>query len=212
MTFKSRACFLLLVATLLAAFTVPAFAAGQKFAVDPNHTQVYFTWNHAGFSNPGAVVNVGEGTLVWNAESPDQSSVNATIPVASIDTQVPALNKHLQSEFFEVKKFPTVTFKSTHVQRIGLSNHYEVTGDLTLHGVTAPVTLNATLNRIGQLPRLKAPAIGFDATTTIKRSDFGMGQYVPLVSDQVKIRITLQADAPKALEKETKEIQAESKP
>lgn len=203
---------LLLLASLLAIITVPSFAAGQKFAIDPYHTQVYFTWNHTGFSNPGAVVNVSKGTLVWNAKDPDKSSVKVTIPVASIDTQVPALDALFQSKFFEVKKYPAITFKSTSVQRIGLSDHYRVKGKLTLHGVTKPVTLDTTLNKIGQLPMLKAPAIGFDATTTIKRSAFGLGKYVPLVGDQVTIHITLEAVAPEALEKEKKKIEAMSQP
>lgn len=205
----SKSLSLLLLTLLLGAITLPAFAAGQKYAIDPYHTQVYFTWDHVGFSNPGAVVNASKGTLTWNAKHPEKSSVSVTIPVADIDTQVPALDAIFREKFFEAKKYPTATFKSTNVQQIGKSNHYQVKGKLTLHGVTQPVTLDATLNKTGKLAMLKSPAIGFDATTTIKRSAFGLGQYVPMVGDKVKIRITLQAVSPDALQKEKKQIQAE---
>src|SRR5699024_9177290 len=102
-------------------------------------------------------------------------------------TQVPVLDALLQSKFFEVDQYPTATFESTSVRRIGLSDHYRVKGQLTLHGVINPVTLNVTLNKTGNLPMLKAPAIGFEATTTVRRSAFGLGQYVPLVSDRIRI-------------------------
>jgi len=205
----SRTLSLLLLTMLLGAPTVPAFAAGQKYAIDPYHTQVYFTWDHVGFSNPGAVVNASKGTLTWNARHPEKSSVSVTIPIADIDTQVPALNAIFQKKFFEAKKYPTATFKSTNVQQVGKSNHYQVKGQLTLHGVTKPVTLDATLNKSGKSPMLKSPVIGFDATTAVKRSAFGLGQYVPVVGDKVKIRITTQAVTPKALQEEKKQIQAE---
>ena len=205
----SRFASLALLFALLVASTVPAFAAEQKFALDPYHTQVRFSWNHSGFSNPGATIHVGKGMLVWNDKDPSQSSVSVTMPVASIDTLVPALNGIFQEKFFEAEKYPTVTFKSTRVQQVGVSDHYVVEGQLTVHGVTRPVTLDATLNKVGEAPMLKAPAIGFDATTIIKRSAFGLGQYVPLVSDQVRIRITVEGVAPEALAKEVEAVKKE---
>lgn len=208
MKLSSRSSSILLF-VLLCVCAAPAFAAGQKFAIDPYHTQVHFSWNHMGFSNPGASIEVSKGMLVWNDKEPGKSSVRVSMPVASIDTQVPALNGIFQTKFFESEKYPTASFESTQVQRVGVSDHYVVKGKLTLHGVTRPVTLEVTLNKVGESPMLKAPAIGFDATTTIKRSAFGLGQYVPLVSDQVQIRITAEGVDPEALAREVKEIKKE---
>lgn len=207
----ARSFSIFILAGLLGAFALPAFAASLTFALDPNHTQVRINWNHFGFSNPGASFDVSKGTLIWNADDPTQSSVTVTIPVASADTQVPALDARFKSQFFEADKYPTITFKSTSVNRIGVSDHYRVQGKLTVHGITKPVTLDATLNKVGEHPMLHAPAIGFDATATVKRSEFGLDAYVPVVSDLVTIHITAEGVAPAALAKEEKAVKAESK-
>jgi polyisoprenoid-binding protein YceI len=124
--------------------------------------------------------------------------VEVTLPLANLDTHVSALDEHLKKpDFFDADKYPVVTFKSTRVEPLG-GNKFKVTGDLTVHGVTKPVVLDATLNKAGMQPMLKVPAVGFDATGTIKRSDFGVGAYVPNVSDEVQIRITTEAEAGKA--------------
>ncbi|MGA9422017.1 MAG: YceI family protein [Rhodanobacteraceae bacterium] len=170
------------------------FAAPETYTLDPNHTQTLFTWNHFGFSNPTANFNQVNGTLVFDADDPARSSLEVTIPVASIDTHVPALDEHLkQPDFFDAAKYPTITFRSTHVERGTRSGTFKVTGNLTVHGVTKPVTLLATLNKRGEHAMRKAPAIGFDATTTLKRSDFGLGAYVPAVSDAIHVHVTTEA-------------------
>ncbi|MGA9342482.1 MAG: YceI family protein [Rhodanobacteraceae bacterium] len=172
--------------------------AAETYTLDSNHTQTLFTWNHFGFSNPTGNFNTVNGTLVFDAEDPAKSSVEVTIPVASIDTHVPALDEHLkQADFFDAAKYPTITFKSTAVERAAKPDTFKVTGDLTIHGVTKPATLLATLNKRGEHAMRKAPAIGFDATTTLKRSDFGMGAYVPAVSDEIRVHITTEAIAAK---------------
>lgn len=103
------------------------------------------------------------------------------------------LDEHLLgADFFEAEKFPTATFKSTGVNVIG-EGKLDVSGDLTIHGVTKPVLLAVTINKVGEHPMAKVPAAGFDATTTLKRSDFGVGAYVPVVGDELAIRITLEA-------------------
>jgi polyisoprenoid-binding protein YceI len=174
-----------------------AQAAPVTYKLDPGHTMVLFSWNHLGFSNPVADIGVGDGTLVFDAQNPANSSVNVTMPLANLDTHVPALDKHLKEpDFFNADKYPTITFKSTSVKPVG-GNQYAVTGDLTVHGVTKPVTLNVTLNKSGVHPMTKAQAIGFDATGTLKRSDFGMGAYVPMVSDEIKLTITTEAEVQK---------------
>ena len=167
-----------------------AAAAPVTYKLDPTHTMVLFSWNHFGFSNPTADLNQAEGTLVYDEAAPTKATVEVTLPLSGLDTFVPKLDEHLKSaDFFDAAKFPNVTFKSTKVVSAG-KGKLKVTGDLTVHGVTKPVTLDATLNKVGPHPMMKVQSIGFDATATIKRSDFGVGAYVPNVSDEIKIHIT----------------------
>lgn len=186
----------ILIAGLLgAAATVQASPVTYK--MDPGHTMVLFSWNHFGYSNPTADLGLGEGTLVFDQQDPAKSSVNVTLPLSDLDTHVKALDEHLkEADFFDAAKYPTVTFKSTGVVPVD-ATHFKVTGNLTVHGVTRPVTLDATLNKVGPHPMTKSQAIGFDATATLKRSDFGMGAYVPMVSDEIQVRITTEAAVPK---------------
>lgn len=191
-----RAMNVLALAALLGA-SFAAQATPVTYKLDPSHTMVLFSWNHFGFSNPTANLGIGEGTVVYDEAKPANSSVEVSLPLANLDTHVSALDEHLKKpDFFDAAKYPVVTFKSTRVEPLG-GNKFKVTGDLTVHGVTKPVVLDATLNKAGMQPMLKVPAIGFDATATIKRSDFGVGAYVPNVSDEVQIRITTEAEAGK---------------
>jgi polyisoprenoid-binding protein YceI len=176
---------------------ISAQAAPVTYKLDPGHTMVLFSWNHFGYSNPTADFGLGEGTVVFDEQNPAKSSVDVTLPLASLDTHVPALDKHLkEADFFDADKYPTVTFKSTKVQPLG-GHKFNVTGDLTVHGVTKTVVLAATLNKVGPHPMTKAQSIGFDAAASIKRSDFGVGAYVPKVSDEISIRITTEGSVPK---------------
>ncbi len=178
---------------LLAA--APAMAKPVTYTLDPGHTQVRVTWNHFGFSNPSANFTHVTGTLVYDAEQPQSSSVKVTIPMSGLDTHVTALDKHLSApDFFDVTRYPEAHFVSTRVSAAG-KDRLTVVGDLTVHGQTHPVTLHVTVNKIGMQPMLKVPAAGFDATATLKRSDFGVGMYVPAVSDEVRVHITVEADA-----------------
>jgi len=172
-------------------------AAPVTYKLDPGHTMVQFSWNHFGYSNPTANFGLGEGTLVFDEQHPANSSVEVSLPLADLDTHVPALDEHLKKpDFLDADQYPVVTFKSTEVQPLG-GNKFKVTGNLTVHGVTRPVVLDATLNKVGPHPMTKAPSIGFDATASIKRSDFGVGAYVPNVSDELSIRITTEGSVPK---------------
>ena len=174
-----------------------AQAAPVTYQLDPSHTMVLFSWNHFGYSNPTADLGLGEGTVVFDEQDPANSSVEVTLPLARLDTHVAALDEHLKkADFLDAGQYPVVTFKSTAVQPLG-GNKYKVTGDLTVHGVTRSVVLDATLNKIGPHPMSKAASIGFDATASIKRSDFGVGAYVPNVSDEITIRITTEGSVPK---------------
>jgi polyisoprenoid-binding protein YceI len=186
-----------LLAGLLGA-AVSAQAAPVTYQLDPGHTMVLFSWNHFGFSNPTADIGITQGTVVFDQKNPSKSTIDVTMPLSALDTHVPALDKHLkEADFFDADKFPTITFKSTSVQLLS-GNHYKVIGDLTVHGVTKPVTLNATLNQVGEHPMTKAQSIGFDASGTLKRSDFGVGAYVPKVSDEIKLHITTEGSVPKS--------------
>jgi len=172
-------------------------AAPVTYQLDPSHTMVLFSWNHFGYSNPTADLGLGEGTVVFDEQHPANARVEVTLPLAKLDTHVAALDEHLKKpDFLDAGKYPVVTFKSTTVQPLG-GNKFKVTGNLTVHGVTKPVVLDATLNKIGPHPMSKAQSIGFDATTSIKRSDFGVGAYVPNVSDEIAIRITTEGSVPK---------------
>ncbi|MEZ2417207.1 YceI family protein [Luteibacter sp. RCC_6_2] len=170
-----------------------AVAAPVTYTLDPGHTMVLFSWNHFGFSNPTANLGQVEGTLVYDEKDPSKATVEATLPLSGLDSFVPKLDEHLKSaDFLDAAKYPSVTFKSTKVVPAG-KGKLKVTGDLTVHGVTKPVTLDVSLNKVGPHPMMKVQTVGFDATTTIKRSDFGVGAYVPNVSDEIKIRITTEA-------------------
>jgi polyisoprenoid-binding protein YceI len=181
---------------LALAATTPAFAARVPYTIDSNHTQVLFTYSHFGLSNITGRFGDVTGTFEFDAEMPANSKVAVTIPIESVSMGVPKLDAHLKmADFFEVGTYPTATFTSTTVTATG-DNRLSVAGDLTIHGVTKPVVLDVTINRIGEHPMTKTPAVGFDATTTLKRSDFGLGAYVPNVGDEVKVRITMEARMP----------------
>jgi polyisoprenoid-binding protein YceI len=120
--------------------------------------------------------------------------VTVTIPLSTLNTGVPDLDEDFRStDFFDTARFPSATFKSTRVEKGSMKDKLKVTGNLSLHGVTKPVTLDVTLVKLGTNPRSSLPTVGFDALTTVKRSDFGLGKYVPQVGDEVEMRIIIQA-------------------
>lgn len=179
----------------------PIQAVSGTYDLDPTHTDVLAQWSHFGFSQPSAQFGISAGKLVYDAADVAKSSVEVTIPLAGLNSFVAKLDEHLKSaDFFDVGKFPTATFKSTSVAASG-TNTLTVTGDLTIKGITKPVTLEVTLNGAGEHPMVKKQAIGFSAIGTVKRTDFGVGAYAPNVSDDVQLRITTEgtlADAPAA--------------
>ena len=119
------------------------------------------------------------------------------LPLAGLNSFTAKFDEHLKSaDFFDAAKFADATFKSTKVESAG-TNKLTVTGDLTIKDIIKPVVLDVTINAAGEHPMMKVPAVGFDATTTLKRSDFGVGAYAPNVSDEVKIRITTEATGEK---------------
>lgn len=189
---------------LLLAFAGSAMAAPVTYAMDPGHTDVHFSWNHFGFSNPSADLSNIKGTLTYDPEHPERSSVSVTMPLSGLETHVAALDKVLRGkQFFNAGRYPTITFKSTSVKAVGY-HLLRVEGRLTVHGITKPVTLKVRLNRIGKHPFPAwhgAEAVGFDAWTTLSRTAFGLGAYAPMVSDQIKVHLTTEAIERKEFDK-----------
>ncbi len=183
-------------AAALALISGTAFAA-DPYVIDVNHTQVEFTYSHFGFSHITGRFDKVEGDFLFDAKDPTKSSIQVNIPISSITTGVADLDEDLRSDgFFDAEKFPTATFQSSKVASTG-KDKLAVSGDLTIHGVTKPVTLDVTINQIGVHPLGKRAAAGFDATATIKRTDFGIAKYAPNVSDDVQLHITMEAMVPK---------------
>jgi polyisoprenoid-binding protein YceI len=179
---------------LAAAFAIAAAPVhATTYTIEPDYAQVVFRWNHLGFSNPAAQLSQGQGSLEFDPARPTAASVQITLPLSTLDTGVPGLDEHLRSEdFFEVAKFPTATFRSTKVEQGTGKDRLRVTGDLNLHGVTRPVTLDVKILKVGSNPRTQLPTVGFEATTTVQRSDFGLGAFVPQVSDAIQLQIITQ--------------------
>jgi polyisoprenoid-binding protein YceI len=170
--------------------SVPASAA-DLYTLDPDHTQTIFTINHLGYSIVTGNFHDIKGTLRLDERKPEASSVEVTIGTANVDTGVVARDDDLRSaEFFNVAKFPAMNFKSTRVKKKGAQSA-DVTGHLTLLGVTKPVTLKVTFNRMApDFLRANKTVAGFTATTTIRRSDFGMTTFLPLIGDEVHVAIS----------------------
>ncbi len=170
-----------------------------SYTLEPDYTQGVFRWNHLGFSSPAGQFSQGQGTLELDPADPTHAMVTVTIPLSTLSTGVPALDEDFRStDFFDTERFPTATFTSTSVEKGMASNQLKVTGNLNLHGLTKPVTLEVTIVKIGTNPRTGLPTIGFDGMTTLKRSDFGLGRYVPQVSDQIELHVISQAVDAKA--------------
>lgn len=177
----------------VASLTSVAMAKPVVYQIDPTHTATLFSWNHLGFSTPTANFSDIQGNITVDFEKPANSAVQVTIPTSSVNTNVKVLDEHLQKpEFFDAAKYPNITFKSTKVQALG-NNKYKITGDLTIKNVTKPVVLDTVLNKQGVHPMTKAQAIGFNATTSFNRSEFGIGAYAPNVSDKITVNITTEA-------------------
>ncbi len=183
-------------AAALVLASAPLYAT--TYTLEPDYTQGVFRWNHLGFSSPAAQFAQGAGTLEFDQADPTKSSVSVSIPLGSLYTGVPALDDDFRStDFFDTARFPTATFKSTKVEKLA-ADQLRVSGDLSLHGVTKPVILDVMLVKVGTNPRSNLPTIGFDAKTSLKRSDFGLGKYVPQVGDEIQMHIISQAVEAKA--------------
>lgn len=164
-------------------------AKSGTYTTDDGHRYITFSYSHAGFSNPWLRWRDWTGTLDWNAEDPAASSVNVVINAESIDTGVDVFDGHLKDDrFFDVANHPEITFVSTSVEKTG-DNTGEITGDLTIKGTTKPVTLDVVFNKGEYDQRNNRYKLGFSGKTTVKRSDYGVDLFAPVVSDEVDIII-----------------------
>ncbi len=166
--------------------------AADSYTIDSRHTFPVFEVNHLGFSTQRGRFNKSAGKIMLDAAA-KSGSVELTIDTTSIDMGIDKWDEHMKSpDFFDVAKHPTITFKSTKVSFDG-DKVVSAAGDLTLLGVTKPVTLALTGFRCGEHPMLKKIVCGVDAATTIKRSDFGMKYGTPAIGDEVKLIVPVEA-------------------
>jgi polyisoprenoid-binding protein YceI len=188
---------------LMVAASAAAGAQTTTYKIDKMHSEADFTIRHMAISNVHGHFGNISGSITFDPSNVAKSTVDATIDVTTVDTGVPQRDGHLKSaDFFEVAKFPTMTFKSTSVSKT--SEGFDVMGDLTLHGVTKPVTLHVEPSKEQIGMDGKTMARGFEATTTLHRQDFGLVWNGPLKSgdnvlgDDVKIEISIEGDRPGA--------------
>jgi polyisoprenoid-binding protein YceI len=176
----------------------PLSAPTGKYTLDPNHTLVTFCITHMGVSTYCGRFNTISGTAVFNGSQPEKSSVKVVIDVASVDTTSDKLDGTLRDAFFETAKFPTATFESTAIRKTG-ENTGEITGKLTLHGVTKPVTLKTTFNGGREHPINGQYLVGFSAATTLKHADFSFPDVTwgVFVGDEVSLTIAVEMRADK---------------
>lgn len=181
--------FLIVVSAALAS---AASAAPLTYTLDGNHSFERFSYNHMGMSTQLSRFDKTTGTVVYDAAA-KTATVDVTIDTKSVSTGSELFNGHIQgADFLDTANFPTATFKSTAVKFEG-DRPVAIEGNLTLKGVTRPVTLTVTAFHAGDHPMMKKPAIGADATTVIKRTDFNMGKYAPMVGDEVTLGISIEA-------------------
>lgn len=179
-------------AALLVSFPLQA---AEQLILDKEHSYVLWHINHLGFSTQAGKWYVS-GTVLLDKDHPKNSKVDATIDVAHMITGIPELDKHLKGKlFFDVEHYPVATFVSDKVEVTG-EHTANVRGLLTLHGVTKPVTLSVALNKVGKNPINDRMTVGFNATTQLKRSDFGINTLLPDLGDDVRIEIGAEAYQP----------------
>lgn len=177
---------------LSAAAAAPALAAPETFVLDGSHTFPRFSYSHFGYSTQLSSFSKTTGKVVFD-KAAKTGAVDIVIDTKSVNTGFDTFNEHIQGEdFLDTAKFPTATFKSTKVVFEG-DKPARVEGQLTIKGVTKPVTLTVTSFQAMPHPMMKKDAIGANAYTVIKRSEFNAGKYAPYVGDEVRIDVALEA-------------------
>lgn len=176
---------------LFLALLLPFSAFGANYTIDPAHTYPYFKISHLGFSTMMGRFNTSEGKLTFD-EAKGTGSVEITIDANSVDTAHEKRDKHLRSQdFLNTTEFPTITFKSTKASLKGGKG--TVDGNITIMGVTKPITLNVSAIKCGTHPFNKKEMCGFDATAKLKRSDFGIKYGLPAIGDDMELMFEVEA-------------------
>lgn len=191
--------FLLLLSLLLAnTLAQKSFADNiERYTFDKDHTNIIMAVNHLGFSDLYLKTTTYDGHIMFNENDLTQSSVEITFEAMGIDGDHEGLNQHLQSaDFFNVSKFEKIKFKSTSIKAVDDKN-LDIIGEITILGITKPLTLNAVFNKAGENPFTKSYTIGFSAKTALKRSEFGMDYGLPLIGDDVNFIIEVEANKEK---------------
>ena len=171
-----------------------ALAEAEAYTLDSSHSQVVFSYNHLGFSTTYGMFSGFEGEIVFDEDDPANSSVTVSMPLMSMFTGWEEREEHFMSDdFFDASEGDMITFTSTSIEVTG-EDTAQITGDLTMNDVTKSVVLDTTLNQKADHPMQNKPWLGFDATTTLLRSDYGVGGFAPVVSDEVEVRISLEAE------------------
>lgn len=183
----------LLSSALILGLGTAAFAEPVKYTLDASHSQIVFTYEHLGFSTTTGVYSGFDGTIMFDEADPAASSVEVSFPTDSLYTGWAERTAHfLTDDFFGAEANPTISFVSTGIEVTGETTG-NITGDLTINGITKSIVLDADLTQIGDHPMAGKPWAGFKAETTVLRSDFDMGMYAPYVSDEVTIAISIEA-------------------
>ncbi|WP_412506858.1 YceI family protein [Roseovarius sp. SYSU LYC5161] len=171
-----------------------AFAAAEKYTLDPSHSQIVFSYNHLGYSTTYGMFSGFEGEIMFDQENPANSSVSVSMPVTSMFTGWEKRHEHFMADdFFGADETDMVSFESTGIEVTG-DDTALITGDLSMNGVTKSVVLETELNQMmGHPMKDGQPWAGFDATTTLLRSDFNVDKFAPHVSDEVEVMISIEA-------------------
>jgi polyisoprenoid-binding protein YceI len=178
--------------TLAASISSVAYAAPETYSIEPTHSMPRFEYSHMGYSTQLSRFDSVSGTIIIDRAA-KKGSVDVVIDAKSVDTGYPLFNGHIQgADFFDTDMFPIITYKSRKMNFEG-DKLVSVEGDLTLKGVTKPVTLTLSSFLCMQHPMAKKDACGATATAKVNRSDFNMGKYAPLVGDEVTLTIPVEA-------------------
>lgn len=182
-----------LLAALMTIVSAPLSAETGRYVLDPSHSQVLFQYEHFGYSTTWGLFSGFSGEIDFRPEDPATSSVAVSIPVMSMLTGwQDRFETFMGEDFFDATEADVISFRSTGITVTG-ENRADIAGELSMNGITHPVVLDTRLNQMGPHPIDNRAWVGFDATATILRSDFDLGQFAPFVSDEVKVQISIEA-------------------
>ncbi|KPU84432.1 hypothetical protein JI58_03820 [Marinosulfonomonas sp. PRT-SC04] len=183
----------ILAATIATLMATAAYSAPEKYTLDASHSQIVFSYNHLGFSITWGMFAGFEGEITFDADAPADSTVTVSMPLKSMFTGWEKRLGHFMSpDFFDATDDSTVSFTSTSIEVTG-ENTALITGDLMINGVSKSVVLDAVLNQSGDHPMEGKAWLGFNATTKLLRSDFGVGKFAPYVGDELDVMISIEA-------------------